>query len=277
MVEASTAQVCRQASAWNCNWTTEEGTYQCLACALDRKVSSPGPDLNVFQAAKRRVVRQLCMLHIDPQATKPPLSFELLRATGDNPVTIGHADGLVTLDIAEGNPAQLEQIRTQLAEPYRAPIGHVRHESGHWHWQVLVEPDEATLAAFRELFGNEDLDYGMALSRHYDRPDDGWWRTTYLSNYATAHPWEDYAETFAHVLHMQDMMETALAEGITDTLPWKSFDELYESWAPLTVSLNEMARSMGTTDPYPFAPPAQAVRKMRFVYDLISRPVPSSR
>jgi hypothetical protein len=268
------AGLCRHSRTWNCNWVHLPGTYQCVACSLDRHVSSAGPDLTTFQSAKRRVIRQLILLGIDPATTSPPLRFELLRSTPSEQVTTGQADGLVTLDIAEGRPSQLEQVRTSLAEAYRAPVGHVRHESGHWHWQASVAVDEERLAAFRELFGDERLDYPMALERHYQRIDDGSWREVYLSFYAKAHPWEDYAESFAHVLHMLAMLETAQAEGFIGGNP-DSFDEIYRTWAPLTVSLNEMARSMGTAEPYPFAPPAQAVRKMAFVYGLLA-PAPAA-
>lgn len=263
-------QPCIHAEAWECNWLREAPGQQCPACALDLQVASPGADLTVFQAAKRRVVRQLHRFGIDLCSGPVPMRFNLLRSGPDNPVITGHDTGLITLDIAEGNPAQLARTQTGLAEAYRAPVGHVRHEAGHWHWQARIAPDAEVLDRFRELFGDERLDYAMALERHYQGADNGWWRPIYLSHYATAHPWEDYAESFAHVLHMYAMLETAQSEGfIAGPEGSMSFPETYARLAPLTVGLNEMARSMGTAEPYPFAPPLQAVRKMAFVDDLL--------
>jgi hypothetical protein len=35
------------------------------------------------------------------------------------------------------------------------------------------------------------------------------WQKSFISKYATSHPWEDWAETWAHYLHIMDMLETA--------------------------------------------------------------------
>lgn len=271
-------QPCANADSWECNWLREQTGDQCPACALDLQVASPGADLTVFQAAKRRVVRQLHLFGIDLRSGPVPMRFNLLRSTPENPVITGHDEGLITLDIAEGNPAHLAETQTGLAEAYRAPVGHVRHEAGHWHWQARIANDPELLDQFRELFGDERLDYAMALQRHYQGTDNGWWRPIYLSHYATAHPWEDYAESFAHVLHMHAMLETAEAEGfIARPADRLTFEQDYARLAPLTIGLNEMARSMGTAEPYPFAPPLQAVRKMAFVDDLLSAGIRATR
>lgn len=261
---------CANWSAWACNWVPDRAGGQCVACALDRRVSFPGLDLTAFQAAKRRAVRQLLLLGLDLAGAEPPLAFELLRPEDDQQVTIGHADGLITLDVSEGDPAQLVATQVGLGEPYRTPLGHVRHEAGHWHWQSVVARDPAVLAHFRDLFGDERVDYGRALEEHYGVADDGSWREHHISHYAAAHPWEDYAESFAHVLHMVGLLETAAAEGFLGHSGLdRSFLATYAAWAPLTVRINELARSMGTPDPYPFAPPAPAVARMGFVYNLL--------
>ena len=176
------------------------------------------------------------------------------RSDGDHRVTIGHADGLVTLDLAEADPVTREESRLSLGEPYRTPLGHVRHEVGHWHWQAFVIPDEERLGRFRDLFGDESFDYADALERHYANGDDGFWEQSFVSFYASAHPWEDYAESFAHVLHLLGTEETAHFAGLA--APPGDFDGRYEQWVNVTVELNELARSMGTADPYPFAPSA---------------------
>ena len=122
-----------------------------------------------FQQAKRRVVRQLHRFGVDPAAADPPLRFELDRSEGEHRVTIGHADGLVTLDVAEADPVVREEARAALGEPYRTPLGHVRHETGHWHWAAVVASDDERLARFRERFGDERVDYARALEAHYEK------------------------------------------------------------------------------------------------------------
>lgn len=260
---------CSHRYDWRCNWAAAAPGAACESCAMDVLVDGPPAEVAAFQTAKRRVTRQLARWELDPAGGDPPLRFELRPSSDDNPVVIGHADGLVTLDVAEADPARSEQVRIRLGEPYRTPLGHVRHESGHWHWQAYVLPDQWRLEQFREVFGDERLDYASSLEAHYNSVDDGSWTSTYLSHYASAHPWEDYAESFAHVLHMADMVETGVAEGFIQG-DFRTMSDIYDQWSTLTVSLNEMARSMGTPEPYPFSPPPAALRKMLFVFDVIN-------
>jgi hypothetical protein len=128
-------------------------------------------------------------------------------------VAAGHADGVVTLDLAEGDDGHREALRVQLAEPYRTLLGHLRHETGHWYWDVLVAADPEP---FRAMFGDERADYGAALERHYSSAPPVGWENSYVSTYATAHPWEDWAESFAHYLHIRDTLQTAAAFGLVD-------------------------------------------------------------
>lgn len=259
---------CVHRHEWRCNWVAG-ALGQCVSCATDVEVRGPAVEITAFQTAKRRVMRQLLQLDLAPSNSNPLLCFVLRHGTDEDPVTIGHAGGVVTLDISEADSAQLERVRRRMGEPYRTPVGHIRHETGHWHWQAYVNPDPLRLEQFRELFGDDRRDYATALEAHYNGIEDGSWRGSFLSHYATAHPWEDYAESFAHVLHMLDMVETGVAEGFI-TGEFRSLADVYDRWAPLTVSLNELARSMGTAEPYPFAPSPTALRKMSFVYDVIT-------
>ncbi|MGV1037767.1 MAG: putative zinc-binding metallopeptidase [Candidatus Nanopelagicales bacterium] len=257
-----------------CNWLVDDshGGF-CPSCELV-EVSAEfqsADDTVTFREAIRRVSRQLHRLGIDPANRRPQLRFQLDRSTDDHRVTIGHEDGLVTLDLREADPVAREHTREALSEPYRTPLGHVRHESGHWHWQSAIESDPVRLDSFRSLFGDERVDYSTSLRQHYATDDDGAWRGEFLSNYAAAHPWEDYAESFAHVLHLLDTIETAHAEGLVPKVP-TTFDELHTEWARVTVALNELSRSMGVADPYPFAPPQTAVVKMSFIYDALTTP-----
>ncbi|MGE3328214.1 MAG: putative zinc-binding metallopeptidase [Acidimicrobiia bacterium] len=271
-------RVCAQSmSADRCNWMARTPGTWCTACQLDVDHGND-PSRLPFQEAKRRVVRQLSRLGVS-LGEDPPLRFEYRFGTVQSPTIIGHSDGLITLDTAESDPAQIEQVRTQLGEPYRRPLGHVRHEVGHWFWQSWRDRS-FTIDEFRAVFGDERLDYDDALARHYSAVDDGAWTAEFISFYASTHPWEDFAESFAHVLHIIDTVETARAFGVSSPAATarldrlddpNQFNSLYEEWTSLSVALNELNRSMGTADAYPFAPAARAVDKLRFVAAVLSR------
>ena len=181
----------------------------------------------------------------------------------------------------------MERARRRLAlhEPYRTLLGHLRHESGHFYWERLVQQG-GRLDAFRALFGDERLDYAGALSAHYADGPPPDWHAQHVSAYATAHPWEDWAETWAHYLHLVDLLETAAAydtalqvpgtdglarEQVTNPFahPAPPFDTLVRQWVPLTLLLNSLNRSLGQPDAYPFALSAGALRKLRFVHDAV--------
>ncbi len=199
----------------------------------------------------------------------------------------GHDDGVITIDLAEGDPGHREAMREQLAEPYRTLLGHVRHETGHWYWQVLVErsADPAVLQSFRSIFGDERADYAQALQQHYDGPPAPDWADHYVSTYASSHPWEDWAETFAHVLHVRDTLQTAAAYGVLVAGPGdggaglqaepvddsrRSIDALMDDWLALTLALNQVNRSMGKDDLYPFVLSPEVLGKLSFVDRLVS-------
>jgi hypothetical protein len=249
-----------------CNWAADGGSY-CGSCRLDTD-HLPTELRRPFQLAKRRALRQLIQLGVDLERD-PPLGFELRQGTDAEPVTIGHADGLITLDTAEGDPTELATVRTSLGEPYRTPLGHVRHELGHWYWASHIGGRLAT-GDFRRRFGDERADYGAALEEHYASGDDGAWQASHVSHYAAAHPLEDFAESFAHCLHILDTLETARSYGILappggSDQAGMDFDADYACWVDLTVAINEINRSMGTPDSYPFAPSPIAVEKIRFI------------
>lgn len=257
-----------------CNWVAVDGP-NCANCRLDL-VPDQSPLVEPFQAARRRTLRQLFSLGLDPAQLHPDLRFEMLESTADEAVTTGHADGVITLDVAEGDPVRLAEIRSRLGEQYRTPIGHVRHELGHWYWQALVDAHYSLLGQpglddFRSMFGDERVDYASALESHYASIDDGSWRGSYITHYASAHPWEDFAETFAHYLHITDTLETAQSFPLvglygTGGLTALDFDELYRQWLELTTVLNELTRSMGVPDAYPFAPARAAVDKLGWLH-----------
>jgi hypothetical protein len=269
----------------------------CVSCRQTRIL----PDLSVaanqerwyrIEVAKRRLYYTLAHLGLapaDPGADQPPAGpvYEFLAdQPGMAPVLTGHRNGVITLNVAEADDDERTRRRMALYEPYRTLLGHLRHESGHYYWDSLIAAQPERHAAFREVFGDDSLDYGMALSQHYaNGPSATSWQADYVSAYATAHPWEDWAETWAHYLHMVDLLETASAYNTRVVVPGDSpdeaeevcnpfagptdFDQLVTQWVPVTLLLNSLNRSLGQNDAYPFALTPGALRKLRFVHDVI--------
>jgi hypothetical protein len=285
---------CTNTAQAACNWMVPvDGDGFCPACALNRTI----PDLTVpgnlerwqsLENAKRRLVYALKRLAL-PLATPgrenaEGLVFDFLAdASPDQPVLTGHDDGLITINVAEADSAEREKRRLALGEPYRTLLGHLRHEVGHYYWDLLVR-DGGRIEAFRAIFGDESASYEEALQRHYETgaPDD--WSLSFVSAYATMHPWEDFAETWTHFLHMVDTLDTAASFGLAvdpvvteegsavvafDPYRSRDFDRLVQAWIPLTVALNSLNRSMGQPDLYPFALSPPAFEKLRFVHDLV--------
>ena len=199
----------------------------------------------------------------------------------------GHADGVITLNVAEADEVERERRRLRLHEPYRTLLGHFRHEVGHYYWDRLIK-DSPLIDDFRERFGDERQDYDQALQQHYDQGPRIDWQQQFVSAYASVHPWEDWAETWAHYLHMTDTLETAAACGLTlrprradepmlksppPALPatrFAAFDRLIDDWFPLTYVLNNLNRGMGLPDGYPFVLSPPAVEKLKFVHETLN-------
>jgi hypothetical protein len=281
-----------------CNWAVPDDDDHdlCASCRLTRVIpdlAAPGNKEAWYklEVAKRRLTHTLLRLRLplrnktdDPEhglafefKADPPPDANGVVAT----VLTGHADGVITINIVEADDAERERRRLQHHEPYRTLLGHFRHEVGHYYWDRLIR-DTEHLAGYRELFGNEEQDYAAALQRHYDQGPDPNWQTRCISAYASVHPWEDWAETWAHYLHMVDAVETAHSCGLnisprrkdepalktTDTA-LKRFDRMLNSWHSLTYVLNNLNRSLGMADPYPFVLSPPAVSKLRFVHDTV--------
>ena len=283
-------------SAAGCNWMISASDRAaekkfCVACRLNRTI----PDLSTadnaalwrrVELAKRRLVSSLLALGLPVRARcdEDPdqgVMFDFLRAPIDGAaVMTGHINGLITLNIEEADDAKREKVRIAMHEPYRTLLGHLRHEIGHYYWDRLVAGTR-WLADFRELFGDESRDYATSLQQQYQSgpPED--WQQHYVSSYAASHPWEDWAETWAHYLHMMDALETAWSFGmhVDATVPLvgksgnpgdpyeeKVFDRLIQRWLPLCFALNSLNRSMGHADFYPFILSADVVEKLRFIH-----------
>ena len=184
---------------------------------------------------------------------------------------------MITINVAEADDVQREMTRTSLNEGYRTLLGHVRHESGHFYWERLVAGGPYH-ARFRELFGDETVDYAAALQAHYARPSsDNTWSAHFISAYAQSHPLEDWAECWAHLLHAEDTVQSARANGlIPDAAPGEAFDHWMTAWMELTVALNELNRSMGVRDAYPFTLTPSVIRKLDFARSVLWSAVPST-
>jgi len=289
-----------------CNWMIADGDPQhfCPSCRLSEII----PDLNKaenivrwnrIERAKRRLIYTLFWLElpikdktVDPQNG---LAFHLMEdqihysefaafLPEHSRITTGHVGGVITLNIEEADPVVREEIRKQMQERYRTLLGHLRHESGHYYWSKVVNSAEL-VNEFKSLFGDHQADYSNALQRYYDNGPDSNWQTNYISAYACAHPMEDWAECWAHYLHMIDTMETAYdfetpisANEIIKNgqrfnknfLASVEIKELIDHWSYLSMSLNEMNRSMGLADAYPFFISSIVTKKIAFIHKVIT-------
>ncbi|MFT4299767.1 MAG: putative zinc-binding metallopeptidase [Aeromicrobium sp.] len=272
--------VCVNLNLSGCTWLTRIEGSACEACALTRvRPADDDPvglaQLPVAESAKRHLLVELDRLGLSyvPRAADPVggLCFDMLSSVGEN-VVIGHADGVITIDLAEGDDAHRAKVQSEMAEPYRTMLGHLRHEVGHYMQSLHVTGE--TLERARELFGDETVSYADAIDRHYAEgpPED--WAERHISTYATMHPFEDFAETFAHVLHIHDTVDTARWNGLLTVDPeaFSLFGDLVTGvWMPLSTALNQINRSMGSDDLYPFVIPPPVLAKLDFVDSLRRR------
>ena len=308
----ATYRLCRnQTEHAVCNWAipASDPSEYCASCRLNHLIpnlerSGAKDAWHRLEIAKRRVLYSLYALGLPVEARSERangLQFDFLQdlgASNQPRVFTGHSDGLITINVAEADDPFREKMRVQMGEAYRTVLGHFRHEIGHYYWDRLID-DGPRLAAFRERFGDERADYVAAQQRHYADGAPADWPTRFVSAYASMHPWEDWAETWAHYLHITDTLETAHAYDLSlhtrapasTTPPPKSpvavapdagpsalasgrldphsFQQLIDGWIPLTTALNSLNRSMGAADGYPFVLPALAIEKLRFVHDTI--------
>ncbi|OBK15950.1 putative zinc-binding metallopeptidase [Mycobacterium asiaticum] len=286
-VPANEYQLCANLYLAECNWIVpvDHPGGLCESCALtiERPNDQDTVGLAEFaraEAAKRRLIAELKELKLpivgrdeDPDYG---LAFRLLSSAHEKVFT-GHENGVITLDLAEGDDVHREQLRVEMEEPYRTLLGHFRHEVGHYYFYRLISPSQQHLARFNELFGDPDADYQAALDRHYSEGAPDGWQETFVSSYATMHAAEDWAETFAHYLHIRDTLDTSASCGLApaaatfDRPPVgpSAFATIIEMWLPLSWSLNMVNRSMGHDDLYPFVLPPAVLDKMQFVHAVI--------
>jgi hypothetical protein len=278
-----------------CNWAVwdEDPEPLCLACRLNEVIPNLGdaPKREAWlqlENAKRRLLYSLFQLKLPVEGReegKPGgLGFSFMAGEKEQPVFTGHNEGLITINVAEASDPFREKTRAQLGEAYRTVLGHFRHEIGHYYWDRLIK-DSDWLPQFRALFGDETTDYQESLERHYKEGSPPDWAQRFVSQYASMHPWEDWAETWAHYLHIFDTVDTAKSYGLrvrigngkaqTETVvdaegvSIDDFDQMAQDWIPLTLALNSLNRSMGMRDLYPFVLTGAALQKLRFVHQVI--------
>lgn len=297
----STVRFCANAALDICNWlvATDDPHEFCVACRHNRLVPNTGTDEGLSRwrrigQAQRHLFYSLLRLRIPiPNREQDPqggLVFDFLEdEIGSDgsimPAMTGHEEGLIAIRAAEADDLTREQARTSMNEPYRTLLGHFRHETGHFVWNKLVR-DRNAFDAFRAVFGDEQLDYGSALQFYYDNGPAQGWQLNFISAYASAHPWEDFAECFAHYLHIVDTLEMARAFGIAidvrghegmvaevDFDPYRATNaaQLVEAWIPLSVAINSIQHSMGQPDSYPFVLSPAVVTKLEYMHGLVQQ------
>ncbi|QEO10817.1 hypothetical protein FLP23_06865 [Protaetiibacter larvae] len=285
---------------WKCNWVAPDGAEagRCFSCGLIRARPASDDTIALERLAEtmlgeRRLLIQLDQLGlpVDPwHEADGGLGFDLLSSYSRNErVSIGHANGIVTIDLAESLDAHRERLRVALGEPYRTMLGHFRHEVGHYYEWILVERPESSawIDECREIFGDQRTSYADAIDRHYRYGAPEGWQESFISEYATMHPWEDFAESFAHYLHITDTLETSWSAGLElrpgrEAHPqavWNlqvrrqygadDFPAMLEDWRALSLFFNRVNRSMGKDDLYPFTIGETVARKLDFVHRLI--------
>ena len=213
--------------------------------------------------------------------------FDLVHLPGERGLT-GHLDGVVTFDLAEADPVHREALRRQLGEPFRTVLGSLRHEVGHHYWRQLVVAT-SDLAAFRAVFGDERADYAAALQHYYADDPGPWDDERFISAYARSHPHEDWAETFAHYLHIVDLVDTAADHGLVDVGPLVDdalpvptgapIVDVLDAWRTVGDAVDDIADTIGSVHPYPVRPRGAVVDKLAHVHGCVTagRPVPPTR
>lgn len=283
---------CANHEAAGCDWLVDadDPNDLCLACRLTAVIPDlSGPQHRLYwqrlESAKRYLLCDLVRLglpiadrHQDPhRGLVIDFLADQTTPSGMEQITTGHQGGRITINIAEADDVHREAQRVLLGETYRTLLGHLRHESGHYYWMRLIEPDPARIEAFRQRFGDERRDYATAMDEYYQHgacPD---WASRHISAYASAHPWEDWAETWAHYLHITDALETARDFGILAAPERPDLGDELSRWNELSQALNALSRSVGVQDPYPFTLNETVAEKLALIHSLMPSPGNSGR
>ncbi len=287
-----TYRYCANAAYGTCNWLIPANLHGdfCIACALNRVIPALSIDKNRqkwtrIENAKHRMVYSLLRLRLPvyPKINDTDsngITFDFMGdVSGTEKIMTGHDEGVIALNIEEADEFERIKHKLNLGEKYRTLLGHFRHEIGHYYWEILIK-DRPPLEKFRQLFGNEEIDYTEALDIYYKTDTPANWNDSFISPYATSHPWEDWAETWAHYMHLMDTIETAWSFGIgvqsaamqtvinNDPYTVADFKTIIDNWFPLTFAVNSLNRSMGQEDFYPFIISAPVIEKLQFIHEV---------
>ncbi len=284
---------CENAVHGACNWLIPPGSDSpfCRACILNDTIPSLSNPDNLskwrrIEVAKHRLIYSLLRMRlpVEPKENNegPGITFDFMADVSPTQrVMTGHNEGTITLNIEEADEAERVRNKLDLGERYRTLLGHFRHEIGHYYWDLLIR-DQPAIDGFRKLFGDDRKDYGQALEAYYKTGAPADWSDRFISPYASSHPWEDWAETWAHYMHLMDTLETAYAFGIgihpgkgqdmnadisKDPYAVKDFKRIITLWLPLTFAVNSLNRSMGHNDFYPFVISPAIIEKLRFIHE----------
>lgn len=280
-----------------CNWTVPDTAGPqalCISCVLTRVLPNLSEPQNLqrwglIEQAKRRLIYTLMDLGLTPEPKRTPddplgLTFQFVASLpGDPPVLTGHDQGVITLNIAEADDVHRETTRVVFREPMRTLLGHLRHEVSHYLQYRWLDRTPAELTC-RAVFGDERADYAQALQHYHQAGPAPDWAQSHISAYASAHPWEDWAETCAHYLLMIDAVQTAAAWGLRLDGPAEAAPQLVGAsdlpnahdlaltqWLPVAQFLNAMNRSLGLHDSYPFLMPDAVLTKLGTVQTLLAQ------
>lgn len=285
---------CNNRSLGVCNWMirTENNESYCAACQLNGRLPMDrnGDQFDSWQSleiAKHRLIYQLQKIGlrlVSKITSEDGLSFDFVSKKTDPKLMTGHNNGVVTILLEEADPVYREDMRQKMNEPYRTLIGHLRHEVGHYFWDRIVANDSEVLNNFRAIFGDETVDYKESIKMYYKNISPVNWQKDFVSLYATSHPWEDWAETWAHYLHIMDMLETAYWFGMKvspfnsdqgmngdayfDPYTHIDFEEIVKTCIAITFAVNSINKSMGLQDIYPFVISDKVKQKMQFIHVL---------
>lgn len=271
-------------SAIHCNWAvSSEHDEQCISCKTTRYI----PDLSIpknnqrwltIERAKRQLISTLISLNLPIENYHEKvggLAFDFLEDKRSNPnvsidyLLTGHLNGVITINAAEADEGFLHVMKEEMGEPYRTILGHFRHEVGHYYWDQLIQSD-LQLQIFRDLFGDERQDYQKALENYYSQKKSNFKSSQFITPYASSHPFEDWAETWAHYLHIVDTLETAVSYGLSSYEPQiNDFNSWFSEWGRVAQIMNALNRSMGLTDAYPFVLTQIVRSKLEFIDSLI--------
>ncbi len=274
-----------------CNWMvpSDDPDPYCMACRLNEVIPNLDKPGNRtlwirIEQRKRRLIYDLRhhRLPVIPRSSRPDIGLGFAFLEDDpggghefhdhhqgNQIMTGHANGLITINIAEADDVERERMRVQMNEQQRTLLGHFRHESGHYYWDRLVATGPM-LARVRELFGDERQDYTSSIDQYYSAGPPANWQQNYVSAYASAHPWEDWAECWAHLLQINDTLETAVAIGLAPAgVIGGDMVTRADHWTKLALKINLLNRSMDQPDPYPFVLTPNVVQKLQLVDEVI--------